>query len=254
MVKKPSPARSGELTGALIGAVSRPAVVSAFWLIGERHGDSPWITWLVVLFASCTIGFFLGGFTGKVAGSFRHAVIGPTIGAMLGAILALGSSVLTLVCVCGLTETRNPPNVVVYWATMALAGALPGVGGGLAGNRLRQEQTTESPEDQHTEGEPPNITRPAARSGMLTGAILGAVCPPALILAFYLIDARGSPRRTTREVQGDMLEFGLLGIGLLVTSCILGLISGGFAGRIADSIRHKQSIGPAGANQPGEQR
>jgi hypothetical protein len=142
MTKQPSPGRSGTLTGAILGAVCRPAVVSAFWLAGESQPA----TWAVLLFSSCAIGAAIGGVTGWVAGSIRHPVGGPAVGAAVGAALTFGSSVVTLVFLCIATEGGGPSSVGPYWAAMALAGAVPGLGGGLAAARMRRRRATGSGE------------------------------------------------------------------------------------------------------------
>lgn len=154
MTKKPSPARSAALTGALLGAVCRPVVVSAFWLLDERRAD----TWITVLFTSCTIGLLLGAFAGWVAGSIRNPLTSPVIGATVGAGLTFGSAIVTVVLLCMATYRPQGPDVDVglYWATMALTGAFPGISGGLVGNRVRQRQAAASLDAQHREEDRPD--------------------------------------------------------------------------------------------------
>jgi hypothetical protein len=140
MAKGPSPAGSGAQTGALLGAVCRPVVVGAFWLFG----DPPAVTWRVIVATSAVIGLGIGAFAGWVAGYIRHLLAGPVAGAALGASLAFGSSVVTVLCLCVATASPShhdrDVNLQLYWPLMAFAGALPGVGGGLAGQRVRQKQ------------------------------------------------------------------------------------------------------------------
>jgi hypothetical protein len=148
MTNEASPARSGALTGALLGAVCRPVVVSAFWLLDKKSAD-PWIT---VLFTSCIIGLLLGWLAGWIAGSIRHPAVSLMIGAGVGAALAFVSSVVTLYFLCIATygpraDVRGgvDVNVGLYLAIMALAGAIPGVGGCLVGNVVRRKQAAPSP-------------------------------------------------------------------------------------------------------------
>jgi hypothetical protein len=140
MTKGPSPAGSGARAGAVLGAVCRPVVVGAFWLLG----DPPAPMWLVIVAISTLIGLGLGAFAGWVAGSIRHPLAGPVAGAALGATLAFGSSVVTALLLCVATaipaQHERDVNLALYWPLMAFAGALPGVGGGLAGQRVRQHQ------------------------------------------------------------------------------------------------------------------
>jgi hypothetical protein len=74
---------------------------------------------------------------------------GPVTGAAVGALLAFGSAVVTFLFLCVATAPgprRDPRidkvdvNLPLYWPLMAFAGALPGVVGGLAGQRARQGQ------------------------------------------------------------------------------------------------------------------
>jgi hypothetical protein len=141
MTKDPAPARAGARTGAILGALSRPAVVCAFWLNAESRAG----TWLVVPVSSCLIGLVLGRLVGSVAGSAserRHPLTGPLIGAVLGSAVWFASSVLTLTCLCLVTsdDVRRVPadNIQRYWITMAIVGMILGLCGGLVGNRVRR--------------------------------------------------------------------------------------------------------------------
>jgi NhaP-type Na+/H+ or K+/H+ antiporter len=176
MTKEPkkAPARSGPvsappwetrgaLTGALLGAVCRPVVVSAFWLPAAAGGafgrhQGPWAV-VIVLLTSCAIGLAIGFLAGWVAASRRNPIVGPVIGAIVGAALAFSSSILTCFCLCVVvTDGRpghQPDDVVLYLATMALTGAFPGFIGGLVGNWVRRKQTTESSNLQNGEKERP---------------------------------------------------------------------------------------------------
>ncbi len=146
MTKEPSPQRSGGLTGALVGAVSRPVVVSAFWLGAKSRAGE----WFMVLLSSCLVGVLVGWLVGRNAGfrsSVHHPWIGPLIGAVLGAAVGFTSSVVTLGCLCLLTSDHfREVNIQHYWTFMALVGALPGFCGGLIANRVRQKLADQSPE------------------------------------------------------------------------------------------------------------
>jgi hypothetical protein len=143
MMKERSPERSGGLTGALLGAVSRPVVVSAFWFSAKDQAG----TWLTLLLSSCLIGLLLGLLAGRIAGyrgSIRRPWTGPLIGAVLGAALGFASSVVTLTCLCVLMFDRHEPrglhrdvSISLYWTVMGIVGAFPGLCGGLAANRVR---------------------------------------------------------------------------------------------------------------------
>jgi hypothetical protein len=167
MTKDPSPARAGARTGAILGALSRPAVVCAFWLNAQSRAD----TWLTVPVSSCLLGLLLGRIVGSVAGSagaWRPPVTGPLIGALVGSDVWFASSVLTLTCLCLMTATddiRSAPvdNIQLYWITMAIIGAIPGLGGGLAADRVRRELADRGPADAGTEIGPPDPATSAGR-------------------------------------------------------------------------------------------
>ena len=59
----------------------------------------------------------------------------------MGAVLSFASSVVTLFFLCLATYQPRAAevNIPFYWAVMTLVGALPGICGGLAANRARQE-------------------------------------------------------------------------------------------------------------------
>jgi hypothetical protein len=150
MTNQASPASSGAWTGALLGAVSRPVVVSAFWLLDIRSV----VPWIEVLITSCIIGLLLGWIAGRIAASIRNPVIGTLWGAIVGACLGFVSSIFTLYFLCMATYVPAAKtsrywgpdvNVGLYLATMALAGAIPGIVGGLVGDRVRQKQAAPSP-------------------------------------------------------------------------------------------------------------
>jgi hypothetical protein len=134
-----SPASSGSWTGAFVGAVTRPMVVSAFWLFQQNRAE----TWLAILITSCLFGLLVGWITGSIAASrssLRHPWVGPLIGGLFGAMLSFASSVVTLFFLCLATYQPRAAevNIRFYWAVMTLVGALPGICGGLAANRARQ--------------------------------------------------------------------------------------------------------------------
>jgi hypothetical protein len=144
MASETSPTRSAARTGALIGAVCRPVVVSTFWLRDQRSVE-PWIT---VLFTSLIIGLFLGWVAGTIAGSIRNPVIGTVWGAICGATLGLVSSLFTIYFLCMATYQPHGGrdiDIGLYLAAMVCAAALPGVGGGLVGYSVRQKQAALSP-------------------------------------------------------------------------------------------------------------
>ncbi len=114
------PARSASRTGALIGAVCRPVVVSAFWLRDQRSVE-PWIT---VLITSFLIGLVLGWVAGRIAGSIRNFVIGTLWGAIVGATLGFVSSIFTIYFLCMATygpRGGGDIDVGLYLASMAVA-------------------------------------------------------------------------------------------------------------------------------------
>ncbi len=136
MSKERSPKSAGSRTGALVGAVTRPMVVSAFWLFQENRAE----TWFTILTTSCLFGMLVGSITGRAAAfrsSLRHPWVGPLIGGLIGATLSFASSVVTLFFLC--LATYQPcaaeVNITFYWAVMALVGAVPGILGGLDANR-----------------------------------------------------------------------------------------------------------------------
>jgi hypothetical protein len=134
-----SPNSSGSRTGALVGAVTRPMVVSAFWLFQENRAE----TWFTILITSCLFGLLVGSISGRVAASrssLRHPWVGPLSGGLLGAVLSFASSVVTLFFLCLATyQPRGAEvNIPFYWAVMTLVGALPGICGGLEANRAWQ--------------------------------------------------------------------------------------------------------------------
>jgi len=157
MTNQASPASSGAWTGALLGAVGRPVVVSAFWLLDIRSV----VPWIEVLITSCIIGLLLGWIAGRIAASIRNPVIGTLWGAIVGACLGFVSSIFTLYFLCMATyvpgahhdrDVNDPfalKYVGLYFATMALAGAIPGIVGGLVGDRVRQKQAAPSPAVDH---------------------------------------------------------------------------------------------------------
>ncbi|MGO9468586.1 MAG: hypothetical protein ACLQVF_31025 [Isosphaeraceae bacterium] len=139
MSKVRSPNSSGSRTGALVGAVTRPMVVSAFWLFQENRAE----TWFTILTTSCLFGLLVGSITGRAAAyrsSLRHPWVGPLIGGLFGAVLSFTTSVVTLFFLCLATYQPRAAevNIEFYWAVMTLVGALPGICGGLAANRARQ--------------------------------------------------------------------------------------------------------------------
>jgi hypothetical protein len=162
MTKDPSPAKAGARIGAILGALSRPAVVGAFWLNAQSRAE----TWLMVLVSSCLVGLLLGRIVGSVAGStgaWFPPVTGPLIGGLAGSAVWFASSVLTLTCLCLMTskDLRSAPvaNIEVYWITMAIVGAIPGLGGGLAADRVRRAPADPGPADVGTEDGPPDPSR-----------------------------------------------------------------------------------------------
>jgi hypothetical protein len=134
-----SPNSSGSRTGALVGAVTRPMVVSAFWLFQENRAE----TWFTILTTSCLFGLLVGSITGRAAAhrsSLRYPWVGPVIGGLVGAVLSFTTSVVTLFFLCLATYQPRAAevNIQFYWAVMTLVGALPGICGGLAANRARR--------------------------------------------------------------------------------------------------------------------
>jgi hypothetical protein len=128
-------------TAALLGALTRPIVVFAFWHLGGKGG----YTWLSILITSSIVGMLVGLASGSVAqssGSLRSPWAGPLFGGLTGALLSLGSSFVTLVFLC--MATYNPRgnsnvNFQLYLGVMSLVGALPGIWGGLVANLARWE-------------------------------------------------------------------------------------------------------------------
>jgi hypothetical protein len=151
MTNELSPARAGALTGGIIGAACRPAVVAVYWLGGDQAAAT-WQAWVALLFASSAMGLIVGLLVGQVAGSVRRPVLGAVVGAVLGAALTFGSSVVTLCCLCLATDGRNTP-LGPYWLTMCVTGAFAGVGGALAGGRVRWQQTLGGAEDEEPDRE-----------------------------------------------------------------------------------------------------
>ncbi len=138
MSKVRSPNSSGSRTGALVGAVTRPMVVSAFWLFQENRAE----TWFTILTTSCLFGLLVGSITGRAAAyrsSLHHPWVGPLIGGLVGAVLSFTTSVVTLFFLCLATYQPRAAevNIQFYWAVMTLVGALPGICGGRAANRAR---------------------------------------------------------------------------------------------------------------------
>jgi hypothetical protein len=148
-MKEPSPESSGGLTGALLGAVSRPWVVSAFWL-DARSGAG---TWFTLLLSSCLIGLLLGWLVGRNAGyrsSIQRPWTGPLIGALLGAGLWFLSSLVTLTGLCMLTSDHfREVNVGKYFIIMGAVGAFPGLCSGLMANGVRRKLADQSPDVHH---------------------------------------------------------------------------------------------------------
>ena len=145
-------------TAALVGAVTRPIVVFAFWHSGGKGG----YTWLSILITSSVVGMLVGltsGFVAESSGSLRFPWAGPLVGGLTGAFLSFGSSVVTLVFLCMATyHPRGNPNVnfQLYLGFMSLVGALPGIWGGLVANRARWElaESNRHAELRSTEGHP----------------------------------------------------------------------------------------------------
>lgn len=128
-------------TAALVGAVTRPIVVFAFWHSGGKGG----YTWLSILITSSIVGLLVGLASGSVAkssGSLRAPWAGPFFGGLTGALLSYCSSVVTVVFLCMATyHPRGNPNVnfQLYLGFMSLVGALPGICGGLVANLAHWE-------------------------------------------------------------------------------------------------------------------
>jgi hypothetical protein len=128
-------------TAALVGALTRPIVVFAFWHSGGKGG----YTWLSILITSSIVGMLVGLASGSVAqssSSLRSPWAGPLFGGLTGALLSLGSSFVTVVFLC--MATYNPRgnsnvNFQLYLGVMSLVGALPGIWGGLVANLARWE-------------------------------------------------------------------------------------------------------------------
>ncbi len=70
---------------------------------------------------------------------------------------------MTLTCLCLMTspDTRSIPadNIEVYWIAMAIVGAIPGLGGGLAAERVRRELADRGPADAGTDEDSPDPSR-----------------------------------------------------------------------------------------------
>ena len=157
MSKARSPSSSGSRTGALVGAVTRPMVVSAFWLFQQNRAE----TWLTILITSCLFGLLVGSISGRLAASrssLRHPWVGPLIGGLLGAGLSFASSVVTLFFLC--LATYQPcaaeVNIPFYWAVMTLVGALPGICGGLEANRAWQRLAEPIPDTEFRPSDGPS--------------------------------------------------------------------------------------------------
>ena len=128
-------------TAALVGAVTRPIVVFAFWHSGGKGG----YTWLSILITSSIVGLLVGLASGSVAkssGSLRAPWAGPFFGGLTGALLSYGSSVVTVAFLWMATShPRGDANVnfQLYLGFMSLVGALPGICGGLVANLAHWE-------------------------------------------------------------------------------------------------------------------
>ena len=127
MSKVRSPSSSGSRTGALVGVVTRPMVVSAFWLFQENRAE----TWFTILTTSCLFGLLVGSITGRAA-AYRSslATLGrPAHRGLGGAVLSFTTSVVTLFFLCLATYQPRAAevNIQFYWAVMTLVGALPGI-------------------------------------------------------------------------------------------------------------------------------
>jgi hypothetical protein len=145
--------------------VCRPLVVGAFWTPVVE--TAAWVNWVIVLLISSGIGLMLGAFSGWVAGSIRQPVTAPLVGALLGSVLAFGSALVTFLFLCVATAPgpkhdpryqRADVNLNLYWPMMGLAGALPGIGGGLAGYRARQQRLREGASRREEEDRPADDT------------------------------------------------------------------------------------------------
>ncbi len=148
---------TGRWTGAFAGAVTRPMVVSGFWLFQQNRAE----TWLTILITSSLFGLLVGWISGSIAtscGSLRRPWAGPLIGGLMGAFLSFVSSVVTLYFLCLATYQPRAAevNLRFYWTFMTFVGALPGVLGGLVANRVRRNLA-----DQITDVEYPPTERPS---------------------------------------------------------------------------------------------
>lgn len=141
MSKESSPSGLSAIwTAALVGAVTRPIVVFAFWYSEGKDGS----TWLSILITSSFVGLLVGLASGSVAqssGSLRSPWAGPLAGGLTGAFVSFGSSVVTLVFLCIATyqPRADYANIPLYWGVMSLVGAIPGIWGGLVANLARWE-------------------------------------------------------------------------------------------------------------------
>lgn len=148
---------TGAWTGAFAGAVTRPMVVSGFWLFQQNRAE----TWFTILITSSVFGLLVGWLSGSIAtsyGSLRRPWAGPLIGGLMGAFLSFASSVVTLFFLCLATYQPRAAevNLRFYWTVMSLVGALPGVLGGLAANQARRNLA-----DQIADVEPTFTERPS---------------------------------------------------------------------------------------------
>ena len=157
MSKVRSPKSAGSRRGALVGAVTRPMVVSAFWLFQENGAE----TWFTILTTSCLFGLLVGSISGRVAASsssLRHPWVAPLVGGLLGAGLSFASSVVTLFFLCLATyqPRAGEVNIPFYWAVMTLMGSLPGICGGLEANRAWQRLAEPSSDAEFRPAEGPS--------------------------------------------------------------------------------------------------
>jgi hypothetical protein len=148
MVKQRPFTASGVLIGGLLGAVSRPLVVYAFWLIDGRPVGQEGM--FIIVLISCAIGFGVGSAASVLAqvSRARPPVLVPVIGAVVGAALAFIVSLFTVCFLCGVSGGCSPGGVepagdrqfYLYLALMAITGALPGAVGGLVHIWVRRKQ------------------------------------------------------------------------------------------------------------------
>jgi WD40 repeat protein len=125
------------LVGGLLGTAARPAVMSAFWLVGEGPVNGGVLFASVVI--SCAIGLCVGALAGLIGAAISNPVAGPLVGAIAGAFLAFALSVVTFLFLCLGTWDGRPQDIDVnlYFPMMALSGAAPGALGGLVGVWVR---------------------------------------------------------------------------------------------------------------------